>query len=67
MEILFHEIMQLLSKQTSMKVSIELKIHSHLEELCKKVLSKITQNSQENICVRVSFLIKLSAKGLTKS
>ena len=27
----------------------------------KKVFLKISQNSQENICVRVSFLIKLQA------
>ena len=30
----------------------------------KKVLSEISQNSQENTCVRVSFLIKLQALGL---
>ena len=27
--------------------------------LCKKVFLEISQNSQENTCVRVSFLIKL--------
>ena len=30
----------------------------------KKVLLEILQNSQENTCVRVSFLIKLEALGL---
>ena len=29
------------------------------EEFCKKVVPKNSQNSQENTCVRVSFLIKL--------
>ena len=29
---------------------------------CKKVFLKISQNSQENTCARVSFLIKLQAK-----
>ena len=28
---------------------------------CKKVFLEISQNSQENICARVSFLIKLQA------
>ena len=32
----------------------------------KKVFLKISQNSQENICARVSFLIKLQASGLTQ-
>ena len=32
--------------------------------LYKKVFLKITQNSQENTCVWVSFLIKLQASGL---
>ena len=32
--------------------------------LLKKVLLKISQNSQENRCARVSFLIKLQALGL---
>ena len=31
------------------------------EMFCKKVFLKILQNSQENPCVRVSFLIKLQA------
>ena len=30
----------------------------------KKVFLKISQNSQENTCARVSFLIKLRASGL---
>ena len=30
----------------------------------KKVFLEILQNSQENICARVSFLIKLQALGL---
>ena len=30
----------------------------------KKVFLEISQNSQENTCSRVSFLIKLQAKGL---
>ena len=33
---------------------------------CKKVLLKISQNSQENICARVSFLIKLQAYNFIK-
>ena len=32
--------------------------------LCKKVFLEISQDSQENSCVRVSFLIKLQAWGL---
>ena len=32
--------------------------------LYKKVLLQISQNSQENTCARVSFLIKLQASGL---
>ena len=32
--------------------------------LCKEVFLKISQNSQENTCARVSFLIKLQASGL---
>ena len=32
--------------------------------LCEKVLLEISQNSQENTCARVSFLIKLQAWGL---
>ena len=35
---------------------------SRPELLCKKVLLEISQNSQENTCARVSFLIKLKAK-----
>ena len=34
---------------------------SRPEVFCKKVLLKISQNSQDNTCVRVSFLIKLQA------
>ena len=30
--------------------------------LCKKVFLEISQNSQENTCARVSFLIKLQAE-----
>ena len=30
----------------------------------KKVFLEISQNSQENICAKVSFLIKLQASGL---
>ena len=30
--------------------------------LCKKVFLEISQNSQENTCARVSFLIKLQAQ-----
>ena len=37
---------------------------SHLEVFCKKVFLKIPQNSQENTCARVSFLMKLQASGL---
>ena len=32
--------------------------------LCKKVFLEISQNSQENACVRVSFFKKLQAQGL---
>ena len=35
--------------------------------LCKKVLLEISQNLQENICARVSVLIKLHASGLHSS
>ena len=31
---------------------------------CKKTFLEISQNSQENICARVSFLIKLQVSGL---
>ena len=34
---------------------------SRPEVFCKKVLLKISQNSQENTCAKVSFLIKLQA------
>ena len=34
---------------------------SRPEVFCKKVFLKISQNSQENTCTRVSFLIKLQA------
>ena len=34
-----------------------------LNVFCKKVFLEISQNSQENTCVRVSFLIKLQAQG----
>ena len=32
--------------------------------LCKKMFLEISQNSQENTCARVSFLVKLQASGL---
>ena len=35
-----------------------------LEVFCKKVFFKISQNSQENTCAKVSFLIKLQASAL---
>ena len=35
--------------------------------LCKKVFPEISQNSQENICARASFLIKLQASGNFKN
>ena len=34
-----------------------------LNVFCKKVFLEISQNSRENTCVRVSFLIKLQAQG----
>ena len=34
--------------------------------LCKKVFLEISQNSQENTCTRVSFLIKLQVSALLK-
>ena len=34
------------------------------ELFCKKVFLEITQNSQQNTCARVSFLIKLQASGV---
>ena len=37
---------------------------SRLEVFCKKLFLKISQNSQENTCVRVSFFTKLPALGL---
>ena len=36
-------------------------LFSRPEVLCKKVVLNILQNSQENICARVSFLTKLQA------
>ena len=44
----------------------------HLEEVekslsIKKVFWEISQNSQENTCTRVSFLIKLQTSGLQLS
>ena len=38
-------------------------IRKSLKVFCKKVLLEISQNSQENTCVRVSFLIKLQVWG----
>ena len=38
-----------------------------LEVFCKKVFLKISQNSQENTCARVPFLIKLQTPGLQLS
>ena len=38
-------------------------IRKSLKVFCKKVFLEISQNSQENTCVRVSFLIKLQAQG----
>ena len=35
--------------------------------LCKKVFLEISQNSQENTCARVLFLIKLQASGTRNS
>ena len=37
---------------------------SRPEVFCKKVLLKISQNSQESTCARVFFIIKLQASGL---
>ena len=37
--------------------------NSRPEVFCKKVFLEISQNSQENTCVSVSFLIKLRASG----
>ena len=37
---------------------------NHPEGFCKKVFLEILQNSQENICVGVSFLKKLQAVAL---
>ena len=57
----FMKLWQLLSKQTSMKGSIELKIHSHLEELCKKgVVENFTKLTGKHLCQGL-FLLKLSA------
>ena len=39
---------------------------SHRRCSVQKVFLEISQNSQENTCVRVSFLIKLQASGLQK-
>ena len=35
-----------------------MEISSRADLFCKNIFLKILQNSQENICVRVSFLIK---------
>ena len=37
---------------------------SRLKVYCKKVFLEISQNSQENTCARVSFLIKLQAQSM---
>ena len=37
---------------------------SRPEVTVKRVFSEISQNSQENACAKVSFLIKLQASGL---
>ena len=37
---------------------------SNPEVLCKKAVLEVSQNSQKNKCARVSFLIKLQARGL---
>ena len=42
-------------------LQINLLRSSHPEVFCKKVFLKILQNSQENTCTRVTFLIKLKA------
>ena len=39
-----------------------MKIHSHQKCYIKKVFLKISQNSQENIRARVSYLIKLQTE-----
>ena len=40
---------------------------SHPKVLCKKVLIKVLQNSQENLFAGVPFLIKLQARNLKMS
>ena len=37
---------------------------SHPEMFCEKLFLEISQNSKENTCARVSFVIKLQASGL---
>ena len=47
-------------------LQLQIKIRSsHQSWSVKKVLLEILQNSQENICARVSFLIKLQARPAT--
>ena len=52
---------------TSKVISIWIARSSQPGMFCKKVFLEISQNSQENTCTRVSFLIKLQAWGLQLS
>ena len=48
--------------KTFFKLQISTFRNSHLEVFCKKSVLKFSQNSQENTCVRASFLIKLQVQ-----
>ena len=53
-------------KEASLFLSDINQKHSPRGALQKKVFLEILQNSQENTCVVVSFLIKLQASGLQR-
>ena len=55
------------SKSCCIAIKIfELELKETVAKSCsvKKVFLEVSQNSQENTCARVSFLIKLQASGL---
>ena len=56
----------MLKDKIRQKPLLEIPRGSRSEVFCKKLLLKISQNSQENTCARVSFLIKLQVLLLKK-
>ena len=45
-------------------ISVKKRIFAYFQKQSPKVFLEISQNSQENTCARVFFLIKLQASGL---